>query len=44
MKSEQLFRCYFTNEYNKVGQILDQRQYNNLPTQVKGDYKPYTKN
>jgi hypothetical protein len=41
MKEETKFRCYFTNEYSKVGQILDSIQYNSLPIHVKRDYKPY---
>jgi hypothetical protein len=41
MKEIKQFRCYFTNEYHNVTNILTEREYNSLPTYVKGDYKPY---
>ena len=34
-----MYRCTFTNELNKVGDKIDERQYNNLPYDLVGDYK-----
>ena len=40
MKTETvLFRCYISNEYNKVGQKIGQREYNSLPSWAKEDYR-----
>lgn len=37
--NQDIYRCTFTNELNKVGDKIDERQYNNLPYYLLGDYK-----
>ncbi len=35
------FRCYFTNDMYKVGNIITEKEFNRVPTIFKGDFKPY---
>jgi hypothetical protein len=35
------FRCYFTNDMYKVGNIITEKEFNRVPTEFKGDFKPY---
>ena len=35
------FRCYFTNYMYKVGNVITEKEFNRVPTEYKGDFKPY---
>ena len=37
-----IYRCNFTNEYNKVGNRIDSFTFESLPDYVRGDYKIIT--
>ena len=43
MKTEETnyFRCYFSNDMYKVGNVLTEKEFNRVPTIFKGDFKPY---
>lgn len=44
METQKQFRCYFTNELYKVGKVITEKEYNRVPTALKGDFKPYKEN
>ena len=37
------FRCYFSNDMYRVGNVITEKEFNGLPIIFKGDFKPYKK-
>ena len=35
------FRCYFSNDMYKVGNVITEKEFNRVPTEFKGDFKPH---
>ena len=38
------FRCYYTNDMYKVGNVITEKEFNRVSTEYKGDFKPYKEN
>ena len=38
------FRCYFSNDMYKVGNVITEKEFNRVPTIFKGNFKPYKEN
>ena len=45
MKTEEnnlnYFRCYYSNDMYIVGSVITEKEFNRVPTEYKGDFKPY---
>ncbi len=44
METQTYFRCYFTNDMYKVGNVITEKEFNRVPTEYKGDFKPHKEN
>ena len=46
MKTEETnyFRCYYSNDMYRVGEVITEKEFNRVPTEYKGDFKPYKEN
>lgn len=40
--NQDIYRCTFTNEVNKVGDKIDSFKFESLPNYLRGDYKIVT--
>ena len=38
---ENYFRCYYSNDMYKVGNVITEKEFNRVPTIFKGDFKPH---
>ena len=38
------FRCYYTNDMYRVGKVITEKEFNRVPTEFKGDFKPHKEN
>ena len=41
METQTYFRCYFSNDMYKVGNVITEKEFNRVPTEYKGDFKPH---
>ena len=44
METQTYFRCYFTNDMYKVGNVITEKEFNRVLTEFKGDFKPHKEN